>query len=64
MAGMFSFFAGVFFFTKLGSRGWRPWCIDSSLFGWGVCPPMSLLVVYKKWMRFAEVMETSIPRLY
>ena len=55
MAGMFSFFAAVFFY--------KTWYVAVGVLGvlillflvMGFATPMSLLVVYKKWMRFAEV---------
>ena len=55
MAGMFSFFAAVFFY--------KTWYVTVGVLGvlilfflvMGFATPMSLLAVYKKWMRFAEV---------
>ena len=55
MAGMFSFFAAVFFY--------KTWYVAVGVLGvlillflvMGFATPISLLVVYKKWMRFAEV---------
>ena len=55
MAGMFSFFAAVFFY--------KTWYVAVGVLGvlillflvMGFATPMSLLAVYKKWMRFAEV---------
>ena len=56
MAGMFSFFTAVFFY--------KTWYTAMGLLivfifffaGTGLTKPLGLLPVYKKWMRFAEVM--------
>ena len=55
MAGMFSFFAAVFFY--------KTWYVAVGVLGilillflaMGLAAPMGLLTFYKKWMRFAEV---------
>ena len=56
MAGMFSFFAAVFFY--------KTWYIAMGLLailiiffaGMGIARPKGLSEVYKKWMKFAEVL--------
>ena len=55
MGGMLCFFAAVFFY--------KTWFVAFGVLGvlillflvMGFATPMSLLAVYKKWMRFAEV---------
>ena len=55
MAGVFSFFGGVFIYKK--------WIIASGILGvlilfflgMGLLVPIGLLFIHKKWMRFAEV---------
>ena len=55
MAGVFSFFAAVFFY--------KTWTIAASVLGllilffgsMGLASPLSLIPIHKKWMGFAEV---------
>ena len=63
MAGVFSFFAAVFFY--------KTWTIAAAVLGvlilffgsMGLASPLSLLPIHKKWMRFAEVIGTLTPKL-
>ncbi|MEC7785612.1 MAG: SxtJ family membrane protein [Nitrospinota bacterium] len=55
MAGMFSFFAAIFlyktWYVAVGVLG----ILILLFLGFRLAAPMCLLPVYKKWMRFAEV---------
>ena len=56
MAGMFSFFTAVFFYKNWYAAMGLLSILIFFFAGMGLANPLGLLPVYKKWMRFAEVM--------
>jgi len=55
MAGMFSFIGAVFFFKNWVIAAGALGVLILFFAGMGLFAPMGLLRVYRKWMRFAEV---------
>lgn len=55
MAGVFSFFAAVFFHKTWHAAAAVLGILIFFFAGMGLASPKGLLPVYKKWMRFAEV---------
>ena len=55
MAGVFSFFGGVFIYKKWIIAAWILGVLMMFFLGMGLTGPMGLLSIHRKWMRFAEV---------